>query len=250
MIIGRLRRMRGEITCRERIPMFASRYNTALLCSLLALAAGCRSNQYARVIRPGDKEMIGSHQAGQETFRPLTEEAVAKLLARHCPAPAQIQTVSAGIEQLPPPKATVCFVGVENKTAEEIGDFKELLFESIEAKISESGQFTTINRRYVEAGLQQLRLRPDQLFIPGAQAQFAGVMQTQGQPFEYLMFAKLTSGTTRQNKDYQRDYLLTLELVDIRNGQQDKQSAEISKGYHHSWTSRAMSNLPFGTKYQ
>lgn len=229
--------------------MLLSRFIVVSL-GILLFAAGCKSNQYARVIRPGDKEMIGSHQAGQETFRPLTEEAVAKLLARHCAVPAQIQPVSAGLEQLPPPKATICFVGVENKTAEEIGDFKELLFESIEAKISESGSFTPISRRYVEAGLQQLRIRPDQLFIPGAQQQFAGLMQSQGQPFEYLLFAKLTSGTTRQNKDYQRDYLLTLELVDIRNGAQDKQSAEISKGYHHSWTSRAMSNFPFGTKYQ
>jgi Peptidoglycan-synthase activator LpoB len=227
-----------------------SRLFAVSLCTLAVFATGCKSNQYARVIRPGDKEMVGSHGAGQETFRPLTEEAVAKLLARNCAVPSQIQPVSAGLEQLPPPKATICFVGVENKTAEEIGDFKELLFESIEAKISESGTFTPISRRYVEAGLQQLRIRPDQLFIPGAQQQFAGLMQSQGQPFEYLLFAKLTSGTTRQNKDYQRDYLLTLELVDIRNGAQDKQSAEISKGYHHSWTSRAMSNLPFGTKYQ
>jgi len=70
---------------------------------------------------------------------------------------------------------------------------------------------------------------------------FVGLMNQQGQPFEYLLFAKLTSGTTRENKDYQRDYELTLELVDIRTGEQDKQTAAISKGYHHSRTSRALS---------
>jgi hypothetical protein len=53
-----------------------------------------------------------------------------------------------------------------------------------------------------------------------------------------LLFAKLTSGTTRANKDYQRDYLLTLELVDIQTGEVEKQNAELSKGYHHSWMSR------------
>ena len=71
----------------------------------------------------------------------------------------------------------------------------------------------------------------------------------QGQPFDYLLFAKLTSGTTRENHDYQRDYELTLELVDIRSGEQDKQSAMLSKGYHHSWTSRAFSSgWPFAKK--
>src|SRR5262245_57960965 len=43
------------------------------------LMAGCKSTQYARVIKPGEREMVGSHQAGQETFRPLVDEAVTKL---------------------------------------------------------------------------------------------------------------------------------------------------------------------------
>ena len=153
------------------------------------------------------------------------------------------------MEQLPPPKMRVCFVGVENKTAEEIGDFKEQIYENIDSRLLECGTCAPISRRYVEAGLRELRLRPDELFMPHHLRSFVGVMEQQGQPFDYLLFAKLTSGTTRQNKDYQRDYLLTLELVDIRTGEQDKQSAEISKGYHHSWTSRAASQMwPFGQK--
>src|SRR5437773_10016501 len=84
---------------------------------------GCRGTQFARVIKPGEKEMVGSHQAGQETFRPLVDEAVTKLVARHAPPP-HVQQVS-GPELLPPPKMRVCFVGVENKTAEEIGRSEE-----------------------------------------------------------------------------------------------------------------------------
>jgi hypothetical protein len=89
-------------------------------------------------------------------------------------------------------------------------------------------------------------MRPDQLFIPDNLRMFAAIMEQQQQPFDYLLFAKLTSGTTRENKDYQRDYLLTLELIDIQTGQPDKQSATISKGYHHSWLSRSMA-APFGS---
>jgi hypothetical protein len=135
----------------------------------------------------------------------------------------------------------VCFVGVENKTAEEIGDFKEQIYENIDTRLLECGTCAPISRRYVEAGLRELRLRPDQLFVPDNLHMFIGLMAQQGQPFDYLLFAKLTSGTTRENKDYQRDYELTLELVDIRTGEQDKQTAAISKGYHHSRTSRALS---------
>jgi hypothetical protein len=200
------------------------------------------------VIKPGEKEMIGSHQAGQETFRPLIDEAVGKLVARHA-VPPQAMQVSAGPELLPPPKIRVCFVGVENKSNEEIGDFKEQIYESIDSRLLECGTCDSVSRRYVEAGLRELRLRPDQLFVPDNMRMFAGLMAQQGQPFEYLLFAKLTSGTTHENRDYQRDYLLTLELVDIRTGAQDKQSATLSKGYHHSWTSRAFSTgWPFGRK--
>jgi hypothetical protein len=211
------------------------------------IVGGCRGTQYARVIKPGENEMIGSHQAGQETFRPLVDEAVTKLVARHA-TPAFVQ-VAGGPETLPPPRMRVCFVGVENKTAEEIGDFKEQIYESIDTRLLECGTCAPISRRYVEAGLRELRLRPDQLFVPDNMRMFAGLMAQQGQPFEYLLFAKLTSGTTRANHDYQRDYELTLELVDIRTGEQDKQSAMLSKGYHHSWTSRAFATgWPFGRK--
>src|SRR5437763_11930515 len=205
--------------------------------AVAAATLGCRGTQYARVIKPGDKEMIGSHQAGQETFRPLVDEAVTKLVARH-PAPPFMQA-SLGPEPLPPPKMRVCFVCVENKTAEEIGDFKEQIYECIDSRLLECGTCAPISRRYVEAGLRELRLRPDQLFVPDNMRMFAGLMAQQGQPFDYLLFAKLTSGTTRENRDYQRDYELTLELVDIRSGEQDTQTAALSKGYHHSRLSRA-----------
>jgi peptidoglycan-synthase activator LpoB len=208
-----------------------------ILALLLLLAVGCRGTQYARVIQPGEREMIGSHQAGQETFRPLVDEAVVKLLARH-QGPTHMQ-VSAGPELLPPPKMRVCFVGVENKTAEEIGDFKEQIYESIDSRLLECGTCAPISRRFVQAGLAETRLRPDQLFIPENMRAFIGIMEQQGQPFDYLLFAKLTSGTTHENKNYQRDYMLTLELIDIRTGEQDKQSALLSKGYHQSWASRA-----------
>jgi hypothetical protein len=202
------------------------------LCPLLLV--GCKNGyQYARVVKPGEREMVGSHQAGQETFRPLIEESVAKLLSRCETNPTQLVSTDAA-----PHRYNVCFVGVENASIEEMGDFKEQVYEAIDTKIRESGTFQTISRRFVDAGLHECRMRPDQLMIPDNMRQFVGVMEQEGHPFEYLLFAKLTSGTTRENKEYQRDYLLTLELVNIHNGISEKQSAELKKGYHTSRMSR------------
>ena len=59
-------------------------------------------------------------------------------------------------------------------------------------------------------------------------------MEEQSQPFDYLLFAKITSGTTGSNKDYQRNYTLILELVDIATGHGDKVEADLRKGYYKS----------------
>lgn len=221
--------------------MMAHRKIHFMIGGIVLVIAGCRASQFARVIQPGEREMVGSHQAGQETFEPLIDEAIAKLLGRHCQQPLEVQSVQ--VEPLPLPSKRVCFVGVENRTAEELGDFKEQIFELIDSKLLASDEFKPISRRYVDAGLRETRLRPDELFVPGNLRSFVSVMEQQGQPFDYLLFAKLTSGTTRENHDYQRDYLLTLELVDLQTGAQDKQTAGLSKGYHHSRLSRARAKL-------
>ena len=211
--------------------------------AMALVVAGCRGTQFARIVQPGEPLLMGSHQAGRETFGPLVNESVAKLLARHCEDPVR-QASYEGIETLPAARRRICFVGVENASAEDIGDFKEQVFEIIDGRILDSQSFESINRRAVEAGLRDSRIRPDELLVPERMRVFAETMESQGQPIDFLLYARLTSGTTRSNRDYQRDYLLTLELIDVRTGTYDKQSAEISKGYHHSRLSRWRASLP------
>jgi hypothetical protein len=83
------------------------------------------------------------------------------------------------------------------------------------------------------------------LMVPMNMRMFVAEMEQQGQPFDYLLYATITSGTTQRNKDYQRDYLLTLEMVNVHTGQSDKQDASISKGYHHTRVSKWASMNPF-----
>lgn len=203
-----------------------------------SLLAGCKSTQHAEVRDPAKPDMVGSHQAGTETFQPLVEQATQELLSRHC-QPTILPTGAV----MPQQPKRICFVAVENKSAEEIGDFKDQIYQIIDLHIVQSGVFQPVNKRFVDAGLAQTRLRPDALLVPQNMRAFAAVMEQQGQPFDFVLYATLTSGTTHENKDYQRDYLLTLELVSVVDGQYDKQAATLSKGYYHSATSKWLSNL-------
>ncbi len=194
-----------------------------------AQAIGCRGKQVAHVLNENDQDMVGSHTAGAETWEPLIQSSVGQLLGR------QMNDVQMVSHEGQPCRKRICFVGLENKSAEEIGDFGEQIYEKIDTCINESEMFEVINRRFVEAGLRQCRLRPDDLFVPNNQRAFTAAMEKLQQPFDYLLYAKITSGTTRSNqKDYQRDYLLTLELVNMESGHADKESAELRKGYHKS----------------
>ena len=190
----------------------------------LASGLGCRDTQVGRVMTDDKKDLSGSHAAGAETYKPLIDGALGKLLARQT---SVVQT-SAGPA---PGVKRICFVGVENASSEELGDFKDQIVEIIDTKLTNCGGFAPISRRFVDAGLRETRLRADELFLPANQTKFIAVMQTQGQPFDYLLFAKLTSGTTRDNGSSQKDYMLTLDLVDIKTGTADKESASIRKGY-------------------
>jgi hypothetical protein len=205
------------------------------------VAAGCRTEQTAQIVKPGEKQMVGSHEAGEETFGPLIDSAVGNLLARHS---QRIQPAGFA-ENAPPMPLRICFVGVENKSSEEIGDFKDQIYQRIDSRILNSQVYQSVSQRYVSAGLFQCRLRPDELLIPSNMQLFTQALEQQGQPFDFMLYATITSGTTRDNKDYQRSYLLTLEMLNVHNGQYDKESAEIVKKYNVSAAAKIKSWNPF-----
>lgn len=201
-------------------------------CAALGATAltGCRGRQYSHILEEDDEDLVGSHEAGSAVYEPLVAETVGKLLGDEISGIQQVRFNDGTVQ----PKQ-VCFLGVENKSAEELGDFKSHLFELIDAQVKAPQAFDSISRRYVEAGLRETRIRPEELFIKRNQEEFARVLEQEGSPpFDYLLFATLTSGTTRRNDDQQRDYMLTLELVNIHNGRSTKQQAKIRKGYHPS----------------
>ncbi len=200
---------------------------------------GCRGYSYGHLIKNNQPDLVGSHTAGAEVFNPLIDESVARLLGTQ----AQRNPPMIGPDGQPVPR-TVCFVGVENKSAEELGDFKDQIYEQIDTQISRAPAFRVINRRVVDAALHETRMRPDSLLVASNMQLFLAVLQREGQPVDYLMWAKLTSGSTERNSSTQRDYLLTLELVDTATGDQTKEQASIRKGYHGSYIGKAWNYNP------
>lgn len=206
----------------------------------LAASAGCRGYQYGHLIKNNQPDLVGSHTAGAEVFNPLVDESVAKLLST--------PMVNAHPPMLGPDGQpacrSVCFVGIENKSAEELGDFKDQLYQQIDTQINRSGAFQAISKRMVDSALHETRMRPDALLVPDNMRLFTSVLQRDGQPVDFLLYATLTSGTTERNSSSQRDYLLTLELIDTRNGAYSKEQASISKGYHKSYLGKAWNYNP------
>ena len=219
--------------------------------SCLGVFPGCASQQYGHILSSQDKDMVGSHTAGAATWNPLVDESVAKILSR---CPPSIQSVSfemaghvmpgmggsgqtqAGQTQamgssLATGPAAICFMGIENKSVEELGDFKDQLYEQIDSQINTAETFRGISRRMVDAALVETRLRPEALMLPHHRDTFAAALGRQGTPVDYLMFATITTGTTDRNKSTQRDYTLTLEMVNLHTGEFLKESAKLRKGY-------------------
>ncbi|TWU37869.1 hypothetical protein Q31b_46580 [Novipirellula aureliae] len=230
---------------------------------LFTIFSGCAGRQYSHLLMDDDVDMVGSHAAGAATWNPLVDESVAKLLGRCPPA---VQTVGfdlagqATIGQLAghlpqsseigsalaTGPASVCFIGIENKSAEELLDFKDQLYERIDSQINSAETFRCISRRMVDAALLETRLRPDSLFLPENRQIFAASLGRAGTPVDYLLYATITSGTTDRNKSSQRDYVLTLEMVNLHTGDFLKESAKIRKGYSKARTGKWWNYGPFG----
>jgi len=219
-----------RMVSRERNPMHRREWLTGFSLLSVASVSGCRGYQYAHVIKPTAENMVGSHEAGAEVFDPLVDEAVMKLLARE---QSKAPDCPIGLDGMPE-KKTICFIGIENKSAEDIGDFKDKLYNQIDSQILESASFQPISRRMVDAALHETRMRPDSLMVPDNMRLFTAVLQRGGAPVDYFLYATLTSGTTKRNSSTQRDYELNLELTNVHTGQYEKVNAEVRKGYHKS----------------
>jgi len=166
-----------------------------------------------------EQDYVGSRAAGAAAYDRLISEAVGKLLDGHSAA-------RAGAGQL-----KVAVLGVDNASSEELGDWQAQIFELISTSISNSGRYSTVSIRYVNAALRETNLRRDDLFIPAKRRGFLAVLERDDNPAQLLLFPKITSGTTLSDDVKQRNYTLTLELVDVETGKDTRETARLRKAY-------------------
>ncbi|MGI6401265.1 MAG: hypothetical protein ACOX0A_04015 [Thermoguttaceae bacterium] len=216
--------------------MFSSslaRYFAALV--LLCVVAGCET-QKGKLVDANSPDRVGSHKAGSEVYDPAAEAAVAGLLTQAAAAPLAYEEVGNTVGQINefPAVRRVCFVGVENAGGEEMGDIRENLAETIRTMIAQSAEFDVIDSRLVAAGLRETGLRVDDLLLPDKRERFAAALGEMDSPFDYILFAKVTTATTADNADSQVKYSLTLDLVNVHSGSSIRQTAELKKHYNKS----------------
>ena len=209
-------------------------WRTAALLTLFFLV-GC-ATQRGKVIDEDAPTRVGSHRAGAEIYDPAAEAAVAGLLEQAARNPVSSADVGKTVAQIAEEHGVrkICFLGVENAGGEEMGDIREDLAEVIRTKIAQSDAFETIDSRMATAGLREAGLRVDDLLLPEKRERFAAALGESETPFDYILFAKVTTATTVDNKDSQVKYSLTLDLVNARTGASIRETVSLKKNYNRS----------------
>ena len=184
------------------------------------LVAGCAPS--GRVRAQDEDRPVGYRAAGAPEYERLIESAVGALLdsqASHVRAQG---------------KMPVAFIGIENKTAEEMGDIRDAMYEIVDTQLVNRAVYTPVNRRYVEAAEREAGIRsPEDLLLPPARARFLQVIGQQGLTPDFLLWARVTSMTTETSRSSRdRDYLLSMEMVNASTGETvAKKTAKITKEY-------------------
>lgn len=198
---------------------------------------GCRGVTKGRVMGSTEADRVGSTGMGAEATEPLIHGAVCQLLGQVEMSPFQQASYQQQYGQIPVRK--ICFVGIENKSAEELTDTKEFFQNVLITQLVSYPGFEMLSMPIVEAGLRTARCRPSELVVPANRRNFMKVMESNGNLFDYILFANLSSQTTQDNIDTQRDYLLTLELVDIQSfSLVARSSQKLRKEYNRSAKSK------------
>jgi len=186
----------------------------------LSVAFACAGKPKGRVKSGDEGDLVGSKTAGATTYNALIEEATEKLLT------AEAARFPEGDVR------KIAFVGVENRGSEELGDIRESTNQIIETVIFQAKRYDLIAQRYVTHGLQVCAMRAEDLFLRDGREQFVSVLREQGQDPDYLLWAVYSTLSTTGEKERQRDYLLTMELIDARSGRlMQKETARVRKAY-------------------
>lgn len=193
---------------------------TMTLFVLSCLMLGCEGSPKGRVKSGDEGDLVGSKTAGAETYNALIEEATRKLLN------AEAARFPEGAVR------KICFVGIENQGAEDLGDIRASTNNIIQTVIFQAKRYRMIAQDYVDHVLKVNGMAARDLHLEEGRNKFLSVLRKEGQEPDYLLWAKYSTLSTEGEKERQRDYLLTLELVNSASGDLVQlETARVRKAY-------------------
>jgi hypothetical protein len=192
-----------------------------LAVTALVLFSSCVGDKHpARIKGDNERNIVDVSGAGAATFERLINSTVSKLLEPYKGEFAELKV------------RALAFVDLENRTSEELGEWREQLIDKIEASVNERREFKAISIRFVSTVLKEMGNPPiDKLFLPKGRREFAKVMEQKSTPVQYLMWGRLTRGVTQGVDKRQANYVLSLELINIKTGEQNKKITTVRKEF-------------------
>jgi hypothetical protein len=188
----------------------------------LALVGGLSSckGQEAYIKTDQDRDVIDAKRGGIQSYDIAVKTAVGELLLEHS---SRIHAVD----------LWVAFVGIENKSSEELGEFREAIYENIDTALVNSRNYRNVSKRYVDTALREIgNPRVEDMFLPKTRTAFVKAIGELGAVPNYLLFAKVTTKTSEDSKLKERVYQLTLEMVDAQSGEiVAKKTGDATKQY-------------------
>ena len=201
--------------------------------SVTLYSSGC-GLQKGKIVSSDAPNRIGSHKAGSEVYEPVAEAAFAGLIA-------ELDQVSSTVEddaqfevggEKNKKRLKVCFAGVENSGGEDMGDLRENLNETIRSLISQSERFEIVDERMMAALLRKSGMRLDDLLVSDKFTVFLENSDKETDWIDYILFAKVTTATTKDNSDSEVHYSLNMDLVDVHTGASIRHTEQIKKHYN------------------
>jgi hypothetical protein len=175
--------------------------------ALMLCLTAC-GGESGRVKTANEGDLVGARKAGAETYNRLVEGAVKKLVDHVERKPAAGK------------RFVIAFLPIDNEGAEELGDRRAATYEAAAQAVFDSGLFTMLDKDYIDTVVKKVGMRPKDLFLQEGIEKFLSVLRTDGKDPSYLLMANYTTLSTDGSGGVsQRDYQMTMRLVDSSSGE-------------------------------
>jgi hypothetical protein len=185
------------------------------------LAAGC-AGPSARVKSGDEGDLVDVRRGCTETYKELIRKGVLEILTAH-------RSKLGGAAEKP----VVAFVGVDNKSSEELGEFRAAMDNEIETALVESDLYSMVSMEAVKAAKSEANIgNISQLTVGRTREAFMAVLNKDGHPPQYILFGQVTTMTSSGNEARERTYQLKLQMMDSSSGIiQSQKMVEMRKEY-------------------